>query len=134
MKIIQDSNIIISALIKNGFTRKLIINKKLNLFAPSFMLSEIYKYKNEICKKSGISQEEFDILLEKLFNYIKIINVKYYKDRLDESKKLLDDPKDSPFLACALAIDAVIWSEDKHLHKQNKIKVLKTSEITSLLK
>ena len=72
MKIIIDTNIIISALIKDNLTRKLILNRKFEFLTPSFTLSEINKHKEEICKKAKINSKQFYILLEKLFHYVPI--------------------------------------------------------------
>ena len=40
------------------------------------------------------------------------------------------DKEDIIFIATALGIeDSVIWSDDRHFERQNKIKILKTKEI-----
>jgi len=66
MKFVVDTNIVISVLIKDSLTRKLIFSPKLELFLPGFSLQEIEKYVKEIQNKSGMSKEEFDLLCQKL--------------------------------------------------------------------
>jgi len=129
MKIVLDTNIIISAIIKNSLTRKLILNKKFELLVPSFSLSEINKHKEEICKKAKISPKQFYILLEKLFNYIKIVNSVFYDNFIKKASKLIKDIYDVPFVACALALNCPIWSDNKHFKQQNKIKIFTTKEM-----
>ena len=43
------------------------------------------------------------------------------------------DPNDTPFVAAALAMNAFIWSEDKHFQKQHKVKIVTTAELMGLL-
>ena len=45
MEVVIDTNIIISALLKDGFSRKLILNEKFKFITPSYTISEISKYK-----------------------------------------------------------------------------------------
>jgi len=73
MNIVIDTNIFISALIKDGITRDLIINSQDDLLFPEFEFVEIKKHKKEILKKSGLKKEEIDILFQKLLKYVKII-------------------------------------------------------------
>lgn len=60
MKLVVDTNIIISALIKAGATRKIIFDRTFELITPSFTISEINKYREEICKKAEISIKELN--------------------------------------------------------------------------
>jgi len=133
MIIVVDTNIIISALIKESIIRKLILNKNFEFITPSYTLSEIEKYKNEICKKANMTYKEFYLLLDKLFNYIKIMNINFYSNYLKEAKKSISDIKDVPFLACALAFNAVIWSDDQHFKQQKRVKALTTKEMHDLV-
>src|SRR3989344_4566442 len=128
MKFVLDTNIILSALIKDSFTRKIITNLGFEFFTPSFTLTEIMKYKNYICKKSQIREEKFVFLLNKILEYVKIIPTELYKNNIDKSMRLIEDHKDVPFLACAISLDSNIWSNDAHFKKQKKIKVFTTDE------
>jgi len=131
MKIVIDTNILISAIIKNGFIRNFVIRSGLEFISPAYTLSEIEKYKEKICKKANMNTDQLVIILQYLINYIKIINPLVYKEYLEESKEIMKsiDIKDAPFLACAMAFDAYIWSDDEHFKKQSRIKVLTTKEI-----
>lgn len=73
MRIVVDSNRVIAALVKNGTTRNLLLNKKFEFVAPSYIFSEINKYKNYIIDKTRVSGEEFNLLLSILFEDIRII-------------------------------------------------------------
>ena len=128
MKFVVDTNIIISSIIKDSLSRKIIFNKNFEFITPSYTLSEINKHRLELCKKSGLSSNELNKLLEKLFNYIKIVNYEIYKDYLEKSKKLIDDVDDISFLACAMALKSNIWSNDSHFKNQKIVKIFTTKE------
>jgi len=134
MNLVIDTNIIISALLKDSFIRKIILNKHFNLITPSYTLSEIMKYKEEIARRTGISELEFDILIDKLFDYIKIINKDYYSGHLEECSNIIEDKKDIPFLALACLFKCPIWSDDKHFKKQNKVSIITTKDMIELIK
>src|SRR3989344_531616 len=131
MNLVIDTNIIISALIKDSLTRALILNTKYNLIFPSFIFEEIKNHKKEIVKKSKLSDEEFDILFSTLINYVKIIPI----DKIVPFKKTAYeiigkiDEDDVIFIATALAYNAQIWSDDKDFQKQDRIQILTTKEI-----
>ncbi len=128
MKIVLDTNIILSALIKDSLTRKIIKSAEFEFFAPSFSLSEINKYKKYVCEKSLLTEKQFDVLLKNLFESIDIVPISFYENHLDDSKKLISDVKDVPFLACAIALSADIWSDDMDFQKQKKIKIYTTQD------
>ena len=54
---------------------------------------------------------------------------------MDEAEKIMDhiDKDDTPFIAAALATNSIIWSDDKHFEKQNKIKILKTKDLIKMI-
>ena len=52
MKLVIDTNIIISALIREGLTRKMILFPGIKLFTPEITLKEISKHKDIIITKS----------------------------------------------------------------------------------
>jgi len=112
MKLIADTGIIISTLIKDSLTRQLITNSRLNLLAPAYIFSEINKYKDEICKRAEFSEIEFLTILENIFRYIKISNPLFYSNYLDKAEKIMGDIdiKDVSFIAIALAFNCPIWS------------------------
>lgn len=137
MRIIVDTNIILSALIKQGKTRAILTNPLIEFYTVEFAIREIRKYKALVIKKSGLNAEEFEVMLSLLMGNIKVIDKKQTKEKIAESKQLIEetDPKDVPILACALAIpNDGLWTEDKHLKKQNKAKVYNTQEIIELMK
>jgi predicted nucleic acid-binding protein len=134
MNIVIDTNIFISALIKDGLTRDIIINSPFKLFIPEQEIIELKRYEELIINKSGITKKNLIGLIKKLLNYITIIrndNLIMYKC---EAEKIIGkiDEDDVPFIAAALSLKCPIWSEDKHFQKQKEIKVLTTKDILKL--
>jgi len=89
MKLVIDTNNIISALIKNGISRRIIVSPVIQFITPDHTLKEISKYKETICKKAKITSNEFDILFSIIFEHITIIPKEEYEDFFDSEKHLL---------------------------------------------
>jgi predicted nucleic acid-binding protein len=135
MKLVIDTNIIISALIKNGISRRIIISPLINFIAPDYMLQEISKYEKLICKKAKLNHDEFRLLLNLIFENINIIPKEDYKDQLNHAKTLIDDINDIPFIALCLASKADgIWSDDVHFKTQKDIMIFRTKELAIAFK
>ena len=130
MRLIVDANVLFSALIKEGLTAELLISDKLQLFAPEFLFTEFAKYKDLILRKTHRNEEEFNQLLEILKEQITIVPKKEITPFMDEAEKISPDPKDTIYLACAIALRSNIWSNDKKLKQdQTKITVFSTEEL-----
>ena len=132
MKVILDVNVILSALIRDSTTRKIILNSEFDFCFPEPSLHKIRKYKDYILEKSGLTEEEYNKLMAILFKYIRIVPMEEIEKNWDEAKKIMEhiDPEDVVFIATALSVSgSVIWSDDKHFEKQDKVKVLKTEDM-----
>lgn len=136
MNIVLDANILFSALIKDSKTRELILGYDDFFFFPSYIFIEMEEHKKELLKKSGMSAEDFNELLQLLLKKMVIVpneSLIPFKEKADSIVKGID-PDDSLFIACALAYPpSCLWSDDKSLKKQNKVKVFETKEIIRLI-
>mgnify|MGYP001611966658 CR=1 FL=1 len=107
------------------------------MIIPEYFFQEVRKHEEEILLKSGLTKDDYYKLLYNLLQYILIVPneiiIPFKKLALEIIKDI--DIDDTLFIACALAFpDSIIWSEDKKLKKQNKIKVLNTKDIIALFK
>jgi len=137
MKLVIDTNAVISALIKDSVSRRIIMHGNLSFIAPDYTLQEIAKHEDYICSKSGISPENFQILLDIMFSRITILPKADYSANMDEAMELIgrEDIKDIPFIACAIATSANgIWSDDEDLQKQGRVKVFRTKALMKRLR
>ncbi len=136
MKIVIDVNIILSALIKNSATREIVMESGLDFCFPEPSLAKINKYLGYVIEKSGLSKDEYDIVLTNLLKHVDIVTVEEILRNWTEAKKIMEhiDAEDVVFIATAMCFEnTVIWSDDKHFEKQNRIKVWKTSDLIRLL-
>tara|TARA_Y100000310_G_scaffold332587_1_gene408467 strand:+ start:158 stop:574 length:417 start_codon:yes stop_codon:yes gene_type:complete len=132
MKIILDSNILFSALIKDSITRKLILEYEEFFLFPEFIFEELTKYKLVLVKKSKMNEEDFNKLMNLILTKVLIVPnellLPFKEEALDIIKDI--DLNDVIFIACGLAYrNSIIWSDDKKLKKQNRIKILNTKEM-----
>ena len=135
MKLVIDTSSIISALIKNGISRRIIVTPLIQFITPDHSMKEISKYKELICKKAKINSNEFDIILNLLFEKIVIIPKEEYEEFYDTAKTLIDDINDIPFIALCLASKADgIWSDDSHFKTKKEITLYRTRELALAFK
>ncbi len=129
MKLAIDANIVFAAFIKDNQTRKIILNRNFELFAPDFVLEEVEKYSDYIRKKSKITDMQFKHLKELIFAQISVVPKKYFSKFMIQARKISPDKNDAQYFALALKMKTPIWSNDSKLKKQGKIKILNTSGI-----
>lgn len=132
MNIIIDANVLFSALIKDSTTRQIILEYERFFLFPAYIFTELEKHKSELLRKSEMDEKEFYGLLEIIIRKVIIIPDKIlipYKEKAFEIIKDID-PDDVLFIACALAYpSSIIWSDDKELKKQSKIRIATTKDI-----
>ena len=134
MELIVDANVLMSALISTeGKTYDLILNGTIKLFSPEFLLEEVEEHKKEILSKSGLSDSDFELFLSLISSQIEFIPHTEFKKYASEAEKITPDIDDSDYFALALKLRWGIWSNDKKLKQQNKVKVYSTTEIISLI-
>jgi len=134
MNLVIDTNIFISALIKEGLIRDLIVHSPFTLFIPEQELIEIKRYEGLISKKSGKSIGEIREIIRNLLRYIIIFRNELLLHSTKKAEKIMGkiDKDDVIFIAAALSLNCPIWSDDKHFKKQKEIKVFTTKDILKL--
>ncbi len=129
MKVTIDANVFFSALIKDGFTRSLMIKSDFTLYAPTFILIEINKYESYLLQKSKLDVQTFNEVKETLLRRITLVSGEALKPYLIPASTLISDEKDWIYLACALKENTIIWSDDPDLKEQNRIVVKTLQEL-----
>ena len=130
MKIVLDNNILFSLMNLNSAASYIFffLDSK-EIFTPEFIKSEFNKYKELCLLKSGLSEHEFELRLEEVEEKISFIKLSEYEAFLKKSLSILPDSDDVDFLALALSINSIIWSNDSHFKQQSLIKVYTTKEL-----
>ena len=94
MKVITDVNVILSALIRDSTTRKIILNSEFDFYFPKSSLHKIRKYKDYILEKSLLTEEEYNKVLAILASEETMIDVTptHSPRSLSASETTDDDP------------------------------------------
>lgn len=129
MKLIVDTNIMYSYFWKFSVTRRLLISQEIELYAPEFALEEINKYKQDIIKKNNLSEKEFEHIKFALAIAIRFIPLEEYSGMLKAAIKICPDSNDIDFFALAMKLKIPVWSNDADLKKQDKIRIITTTEL-----
>ena len=119
-RVIVDANIAFRALARSrgDLRARLDPAEDLRFIAPRFLFVEIFKHKDRIVRASGTPEE---VVLESLPALVASLE---FADEAAipvgtwiEARRLCapTDPKDTPYIALALHLDAELWSEDEEL-------------------
>ncbi len=133
MDVVVDANVIFAALIKEGYSHNLLFNDRLHIFTPEYVFTEFEKHKEEILEKTERTTEGFFLLLEILKRRISLVPLEELLSYVEEAENLTPDPDDMAYFALALKLNCAIWSNDKKLNKQEKVKIYSTQELKELL-
>jgi len=131
MNIIVDANIIFAALIQEGPNAELLFDSKLEVYTVDFFYIELINHKAEVFKKTR--RGDFAVFLEAINDIFTVIPSVVLWPHVKEALELCPDPDDIPYFAAALYLDCPIWSNDKKLKEQDKVKVDSTDELSKLL-
>lgn len=131
MKYVVDANIILSALISDSMTRRLLVELEDDLLTPAYVHDEIGKYTEMVSEKSGLSPAEVEDLIEILFKRIDVVPRSVVLESLQEAARIMrdTDPDDAVYLAAALERDAQLWSDDGDYEEQDVVPVGNTGDI-----
>lgn len=125
MKVVVDANRLVAGLLSEGAAREALLACRAELVAPRFLLREVRRHRADLLKRSGLGVAAFDTLLENLTARIVWVEDEALGPHYAAAQRALGtvDPKDVPYLACALAVRAAaIWSHDKDFDRQDLVR------------
>lgn len=73
MKYVVDANIILSGLISDSMTRRLLVELEDTLLTPAYVHDEIGKYTEMVAEKSGLSPAEVEDLIGIRFERVDVV-------------------------------------------------------------
>jgi predicted nucleic acid-binding protein len=131
MKLVIDANIVISALIADSKTRELIVTLEPDLLTPAFVYDEIENYEDLVVEKSGMEPDRVAKFIDLLFQYIEVVPADDFYPAIERAAAAIadTDPEDVLYLACAIASDAAIWSDDSDFDEQDVVETYTTSDV-----
>ncbi len=134
----MDANVLFSFFKKDSATRRLLRTLTIlgtRLISPDFVLEELVRDKERVKQYAGIDEIEFLFLLSLLEKRVEVFSKSEYEKFLTEAEGLLPGHlKDVPYFALALKLNCTIWSNEKRLKKQDKVKVFSTRELLESFK
>ncbi|MFH0815423.1 MAG: PIN domain-containing protein [Methanobacteriota archaeon] len=136
MLIVVDSNIIFASLIKDSFTRKILISSEIDFVVPEWVHAELREHFTEIAKKSGLRADEVEHFAEEIFQVVQTVPKDEYEDFLPEAVEIMKDidRDDAPVLALAMALHADgVWTRDKDFERQVRVRVVRAEELIEML-
>lgn len=114
--IVLDANILVRAVLGSR-VRKLLFENAASVafFAPDAAYAEARKYLPALLEKRGADPEQAMKLLERLEVLVRPVKVDLYQALRAKALRRIDarDADDWPVLACAMAMDCPVWTEDK---------------------
>lgn len=131
MRLVVDTNVVFSAMIADGMTRELLLTGDLKLSIPEYFYLELTNNQGEIEAKTGLDHSELELLIDLLFEDLRVVPRASFEDELPVARDLIaaTDPDDVPFLALALHLDAGIWSDDEDFAEQSAVSVWRTHDL-----
>lgn len=121
MKVVVDTNIVFSAMLsKNSLLRQTLLRHDLQFYAPNYLFAEIFKHKERMLSLSRETEQNIYLFLTALLGNINFINPhSVSKTAYETAYRLCKavDEADTPFIALAIELNAVVWTGDKRLKK-----------------
>lgn len=135
MRFVVDTNVIISAIIRDSTTRRILLHPKFEFYIPEFVFIEMENNLNEILERSGFSKEEYQSVVGTVTSQITVMPKTEFAEYIPKAKRIMEniDEEDTSFLALAIYLGVDIWSEDDDFQKQNVVKAWKTKGMVKLL-
>lgn len=131
MKVVVDANIIISALLRDSTIRRLLFDMRIEPVTCDFLIGEIHDHLDELKEKKR--DGNFEETLQILLSYVQVIPNESYLPFIESAKRMSPDIDDVPYVALAMMLDCVLWTQDKALLNNSLIKTISTKELMDLL-
>jgi len=137
MRIVIDTNIVFSALLKkNSKELQIIKSGNYDFYLCQFTTLELFKHKEKIVKISKLEFEEILEAYQLILSSVYIINEKEIpKEIISEAKEICReiDINDTIFVASSIFLNSFLWTGDKKLEigllNKKFVKIIKTSEL-----
>ncbi|MFH1650402.1 MAG: PIN domain-containing protein [Candidatus Woesearchaeota archaeon] len=133
MRIVLDTNVLITYFWEGSAVREIMQNKELMFFTSQKALQELLKYKKHVMKKARITSKLFDALLDDMKMVIPFVPNKEYSDKMAVALKISPDKDDAEFIALAMKLKCPLWSNDKALSNIKTLQVITTHDVIRLL-
>lgn len=131
MQLVVDANVLISALLRDNAVREALRLTSDTVSTPRYAFEEIDAHREEISRRSDLSANELDQLLDEMeHSLINTIENERARQNMNEADREMRDidPDDSVFVSTAIEIGGTVVSNDQHFEKQKLVPHMWTSE------
>jgi predicted nucleic acid-binding protein len=118
--VVVDTNILFSALVSRHSRLReiLLLESNVSFCCPRFIFSELFKHKERIIAATKLSEDELLDAMNALFSRTVFVDESLISigDWI-EARRLCSgvDEKDTPFVALAIHLRGLLWTEDQEL-------------------
>lgn len=136
MELVVDANVLLSSFLKEAITRQLLLDARLALFAPEYLITEVSRHISRnanLRKRIRLSSDELKELFTILTRDIQTVPQSSYRTFWAEALSLSPHKEDAPYFAVALLLKIPIWSNDKGYKGQSEVKVYSTADLIETL-
>ena len=135
--IIIDTNVLLSFLLTNGITRRIIAENPEVFLTPEYCFEELWEHRDRWNKKDLPESELLKVVNDVKRLFVMAVLPYVYNSYISEGEKLTDDKEDAPIIALALSLDNEgIWTYNTKHFKQEvfgeRIRVLSTKDVIKL--
>ena len=135
--IIIDTNVLLSFLLTNGITRRIIAENPEVFITPEYCFEELWEHRDRWNKKDLSDSELIEVINDVKRLFVTDVSPDIYNPYISEGEKLTDDKEDAPIIALALSVNNEgIWTYNTKHFKQEifgeRIRVLSTKDVIKL--
>jgi len=126
----------VAAFLRDSTVRRIVTLAQLDLLAPEFVQEEVSHHLPELRRRAGLSLPAAMELLSLLEEYLTLIPAEALLATWGQASAAMAeiDPKDTAYLAAALAMGTPLWSDDPHLTKQTLVPCWTTRALLAALR
>ena len=135
MRLVLDTNVVLKALIKDSVVRGILLQSAHEFIVPEYAIEETKKHLDVVASKSGLTEKEIGSILDTLLAKVEVIPAAKVASKMKDAEAVMSsiDVGDIPFVAACLSASCDgIWSDDKDLKRQHKVRVWTTKEVAGL--
>jgi predicted nucleic acid-binding protein len=131
MRLVVDANVLLSALLRDGPTRELLLHAPLDLYAPAWLRREGERHEAEIARRSDLGLPIVRSLIHRLLEQAQQVPEPVLAKHAGEALARCGRAgrKDAPYVACCLAVDAALWTQGRTLSKEAGVAVVTTRKL-----
>lgn len=135
--IVVDTNVLLSYLLREGITRRIITRNPRRFTTPVHCIAELWEHRGRWNIGRHPDSEAREVLADMERFFIRVEPEEAYRSALGEAGRLTPDPGDAPVVALALSVDCEgIWTYNtRHFRDPRlleRVRVLTTREVVEI--